>query len=47
MIKRTTKFFLDLRDFIELFYNPAAVLQRHRRVPRGLDAPAEEWSFRH
>lgn len=36
----------EIRDFFQMFFNPEKVYERHRKVPQGLDAPPEDWSYR-
>lgn len=46
MIKRAVvRFLVDLRDFVEAFFNQKAVLERRMRKPRGLRAPVDDWSY--
>ncbi len=35
----------DLRDFVQMFFDPEAVYARNIKPARGLDAPREDWSY--
>lgn len=39
-------FFADFRDFIEMLFDERGFLERHRKTPRGLNAPRRDWSYR-
>ena len=40
-----SKILANLVDFVQMLYKPEAVFARHRKTPRGLNAPRSDWSY--